>query len=159
LFYFFDDDIVTRQIDWKSILVKVAPGGFREIYHLQPTQAIIGPSFLLKVGGHEIPATHDQIPGTMNNYYEDYFWFDRDGPARIDIDIIPKILKAILPAGSSVWKGGGLDIQTLTYRMPVWEEGNGNCCPAGGMVEIKFRLDDGRLVVTDKHFNPHAKAE
>ncbi len=159
LFYFFDDDIATRQIDWKSILVKVAPGRFREIYHLQPTQAIVRPSFLLKVGDRQILATRDQIPGTGNNFYEDYFWFDRDGPVRIDIDVIPKVLKAILPAGSGVWKGGGLHMKTLTYRMPVWKENDGNCCPTGGRVELKFRLDDGRLVVTGKHFDPHAKPE
>jgi len=159
LFYFFDDHIGTRQRDWKSVLVRVAPGRFREIYHLQPTQAIISPSFLLKSGRDEILAIRDPIPGTMGNYYEDYFWFDRDGPVRIDIDSIPRVLKNMLPAGSGVWKGGGLDMKALTYRMPVWKEGDGNCCPTGGMVSLKLRLDRGRLTVTHRRFDPTAKPE
>jgi hypothetical protein len=159
LFYYFDDHMATGQSDWKSILVQSSAGEYREIYHLQPTAAEISPSFLIKAGNNEILGTHDQIPGTGNNFYEDYFWFGSNGPVRIDIGVISAALKSILPKGLGVWKGGGLDMESLRYRMPVWKEGDANCCPSGGMVVIAFRLDGGRLLITSKHFDHLAKPE
>jgi hypothetical protein len=158
LFYRFDDHIDSGQIDWKSILVETSPEQYREIYHLQPTQAEIGPSFFLKAGADEILVTRDQIPGAGNYYYEDYFWFDPGGPVRIDLDPIGQAVKSILPADSTVWNGGGLNMASLTYHMPVWKKGDAHCCPTGGTVDVKLRLDAGRIVVTSKHFDPAADA-
>lgn len=62
--------------------------------------------------------------------------------------------QSVLPSGYGVWKGGGLDMSTQRYYMPVWKKGDANCCPSGGTVEIRFRLQDGRIVVTSKHYNP-----
>ena len=154
VFYRFDDHIDSGEIDWKSILVQVSPAQFREIYHLQPTAAKIEPSFLMQAGSDEILATRDLIPGTGNNYYEDYFRFSPAGVVQIDIESIPNVLRSILPSGSGVWKGGGLDMRSLSYHMPVWKEGDANCCPSGGTVDLKFRLDGARLIVISKHFDP-----
>lgn len=157
VFYRFDDHVESGEIDWKSILVRVSPGKFREIYHLQPIAGKVVPSFFLKAGAEQILATRILIPGTGNNYYEDYFWFSPTGAVRIDIEAIDMALKSILPAGSGVWKGGGLDMRSLHYHSFVWREGDGNCCPTGGAVDIKLRLDGGRLMVTSNHFDPAAK--
>ncbi len=157
LFYFFDDHIGTGEIDWKSILVSVSPGQFHEIYHLQPPSAQITPSFLLKAGGEEILATRNLIPGTGNQYDEAYWWFGAAGPVRIDIESISDVLSSILPAGFGVWKGGALDMGTLTFRSSVWRTGDANCCPTGGAVTLQFRLDGGRLVVTKKNYDATAK--
>jgi hypothetical protein len=156
LFYRFDDHVDTGEIDWKSILVEVSPGRYREIYHLQPTQAEIKPSFFLKAGEEEILATRDLIPGTGNNYYEDYFWFSPAGPVRIDIETITKAVQSILPSGLGARKGGGLDMKSLSYRSAVWKDDDANCCPSGGVVDIKFRLDNGKIIVTSKHYDPTA---
>jgi hypothetical protein len=158
LFYRFDDHIDSGQIDWKSILVETSPGQYREIYHLQPTQAQIGPSRFLKAGKDELLATRDLIPGTGNNYYEEYFWFGPDGPVRIDLDAIGKAVQSVLPADTSVWNGGGLDMESLSYHMPVWKKGDAHCCPTGGTVDVKFKLEAGRIVVTSKHFDPATDA-
>lgn len=102
-----------------------------------------------------ILATRDSIPGTGNNYYEAYWWFDRDGLVRINADeAVATALKDILPAGLGVWKGGGLNLRDLTFESSVWKEGDANCCPTGGEVELKFRLDQGSLAVTDERFSP-----
>jgi hypothetical protein len=45
-------------------------------------------------------------------------------------------------------------MESLTFHMPVWRERDGNCCPTGGTVDVKFRLEGGRIVVTSKHFDP-----
>jgi len=95
LFYRFEDHVDTGEIDWKSILVEVAPGQFREIYHLQPTAAKIEAAFLLKAGDEEILGTRDAIPGTGAFYYEDYFWFSPSGPVRIDIEAIAAATKSV----------------------------------------------------------------
>lgn len=159
VFYFFDDHIHTGEIDWKSILVRVSPGEFREIYHLQPTAAKIKPAFFLNAGTDEILGTRDLIPGTGNNYYEDYFWLSSAGAVRIDIEAITEAAKSILPSGSGIWKGGGLDMRSLGYHTPVWKESDANCCPSGGTVDVKFRLDSGRILITSKQFDPLAKLD
>jgi len=111
----------------------------------------------MRAGADQILATRMLIPGTGNNYYEDYFWFSPGGPVRIDIETITAALKSILPAGSGVWKGGGLDMRSLSYHNSVWKDRDANCCPSGGAVDIRFRIDDGRVIVTSKHFDPLAK--
>ena len=156
--YFFDDHVSTGQVDWKSVLVAVSPGRYREIYHLQPPAAQITPSFLMKAGAEEILATRNLIPGTGNQYDEAYWWFGPDGPVRIDIESISEALSTILPAGYGVWKGGGLDMKTLTFRSAVWKPSDANCCPTGGAVTLRFRLDRGRLVVIEKNYDSKAKA-
>lgn len=159
LLYRFDNHVDTKEIDWKSIVVEVSPGLFREIYHLQPTAALIEPSFVVKAGSEEILGTHDLIPGTGNNFYEDYFWFSSAGAARIDIETIGEAMKSVLPKGYGVWKGGGLDMAALSYHNSVWKEGDANCCPSGGAVDVRFRLDGSRVIVTSKNFDPSAKPE
>jgi hypothetical protein len=159
VFYRFDSHVDTKEIDWKSIVVEVSPGQFREIYHLQPTEALIEPSFVVKAGSEEILGTHDLIPGTGSYYYEDYFWFSPAGAARIDIEEINQAAQSVLPTGFGVWKGGGLDIGKLSYHMPVWKQGDSNCCPTGGAVDVKFRLDGNQIIVTSKNFDSSAKPE
>ncbi|MGA8030656.1 MAG: hypothetical protein WB992_26225 [Bryobacteraceae bacterium] len=158
LFYYFDEQVESGEIGWKSILVSVSPGLFREIYHLQPTQAQIGPAFFLTAGTTELLGTRDLIPGTGNNYYEDYWWFGSEGPIRINIELIGEVLKSLLPVGYGVWKGGGLDMKSLTFQSPVWKNSDANCCPSGGIVHLKFRLDRGHLIVTEKYFDALAKS-
>jgi hypothetical protein len=159
VFYFFDDNIDTKKIGWKSILVRVSPGQFREIYHLQPTGAMIEPAFILKAGTNEILGTRDRIPGTGNYYYEDYFWFSSAGAVRLNLEAIGEATKSVLPSGSGIWKGGGLDMRSLLYRTCVWNKGDANCCPSGGEVVVRFRLEAGRVIVTSKHFDTEAKPE
>jgi hypothetical protein len=154
VFYCFDDHVDSKEIDWKSILVEVSPGQFREIYHLQPLAAQIRPSFLLKVSSERILATSDLIPGTGNYSYEDYFWFSHAGPSRIDFQPIRSAAQSILPADFGIWKGGGLDLLALRYYTPVWRQTDANCCPTGGSVDVRFRIDDGRIVITKKQYDP-----
>ncbi len=157
LFYFFDDHITTGQVDWKSILVSVSPGHFREIYHLQPPAAQIGPSSVMTAGTENILATRDLIPGTGNQYDEAYWSFGPNGPVRIDIESISEVLTSVLPAGFGVWKGGGLDMKTLTFRNWVWKPDDANCCPTGGAVTIRFQVDHAQLLVTEKNYDPNSK--
>ncbi len=154
LYYQFDGTVDRAEIEWKSILVEVSPGKYREIYHLQPTNAVIKPSFIGKAGAGEILATRDVIPGTGNYSYEDYFWFSPAGATRINIEEIGTTVQTLLPNGYGVWKGGGLDMEAMKYRSGVWKDGDANCCPSGGTVEVDFRLEENRIVVTRSHYDP-----
>ncbi len=156
LYYRFDENVDGAEVNWKSILVEVSPGLYREIYHLQPTNALIKPSYIGKAGSEEVLVTHDVIPGTGNYSYEDYFWFSPGGAARINVEEIGAAVQALLPKGYGVWKGGGLDMQAMKYRWGVWKEGDANCCPSGGTVEVEFRLEENRIVVTKSHYDPKA---
>jgi hypothetical protein len=39
------------------------------------------------------------------------------------------------------------------------KKGDSNCCPSGGEVIVKFRLEGGQIIVTGKHFDPAAVPE
>jgi len=47
----------------------------------------------------------------------------------------------------------------LGYHTPVWKESDANCCPSGGTVDVKFRLDGSRILITSKRFDPLAKLD
>lgn len=154
LFYYFDEGIESRTIDWKSILVRVPSGQFREIYHLQARGIEIDPAYFMDAGSTEILATSDSMGGTGNFSYESYWWFDKDGPVRINTDDAVSAALDILPAGYEIRNGGGLNMETLTFLSSVWKPGDAHCCPTGGGVEIKFRLDKGFLTIIHKRFTP-----
>lgn len=154
LFYYFDKGIETGRADWKSILVRIPSGLLYEIYHLQAMGMEIGPSYFMNAGSTEILATSTPWGGTGNWSYESYWWFDKDGPVKINTDTAEAAALQIIPAGSEIENGGGLDMEHLTFESAVWKKEDAHCCPTGGSVEIKFKLDKGLLVVTDKRFTP-----
>ena len=161
LLYFFDDDIESGKADWKSILVRVPGGQFYEIYHLQATGIDMDTAYFMDARSSvdkravEILATSDVMPGTGFRSYEAYWWFDKDGPVRIDTDgAVEAALTEMLPAGTDIQTGGGLNMETLTYRNSVWKVGDAHCCPSGGGVDIQFKLDKGVLSVIHQQFKP-----
>lgn len=154
LFYYFDDGIESKRIDWKSILVRVASGQFREIYHLQGEGIEIDPAYFMDAGSTEILATEDSWGGTGNFSYEAYWWFDKEGPFRIDTEQALSIALEMIPAGSEIENGSNFNMETLTFLSNVWKTGDAHCCPTGGGVEIKFRLHKGSLIVVSKRFTP-----
>ena len=55
-----------------------------------------------------------------------------------------------------IWKGYGLDWNSLSYSVAVWKEGDPNGGPSGGQVDIKFKVVHGKIEVTDKRYTPPA---
>jgi hypothetical protein len=152
VFYYFDDD---PRIAWKSLLVESKRNQFIEIYHLQPTQATIGASFIIQAGGATLLSTKDPIPGTGAFSYETYWEFDKTtGPVRVDIETIGDAAVSVIPKGMSIWKGYGLDVAALNYSVAVWKEGDANCCPTGGSVEVQFKIVHGKIEITSKRYTP-----
>lgn len=153
--YFFDK---AANPDWKSILVKVAPNRYREIYHLQLTeiQARIYPSTLVKAGRDTILATVTDVGGNKGMTTEDYFWFDRSGPKLIDLEPILEAAKAAVPPGKRIYNVGWNGMKAfpiLTFDFAALDDSSSLCC-SGSSVEVKITLDLGRVIVASAQYRP-----
>jgi hypothetical protein len=147
--------INASELTIKMILVERKVGEFCEIYHQQMSPDMVGaePAYLVQVGAETILATTDPISGNGGRLEELYWTFDKDGPILLDVtDKIDEILKKLLPKGLIIMNGGGFNVRTLTYGMPVWKPGDAHCCPTGGSIEIKFALKDHQLVVISRSY-------
>jgi hypothetical protein len=145
----------------KMVLAERKPGDFCEIYHEQDDRQglTVTPSYFVEVDSEKVLVTRDRVPGTGNEYNEAYWTFDEKGPILLDSvgqfsnGAVHATAEKLLPSGMRVRKGGGFDIQTLSYEMGVWQEGDANCCPTGGSVHIRFALKDHRLVVVSQEYS------
>ncbi|HEY4838081.1 MAG TPA: hypothetical protein VIH72_05715 [Candidatus Acidoferrales bacterium] len=140
----------------KMILVERKPGEFCEIYHEQGESEMltIEAAYIGRADTEQILVTNDRISGTGNDYNEAYWTFDKEGPILLDMNLVDETVGSLLPDGMDVQKGGAFEIGTLTYDSAVWKEGDGGCCPSGGEVHIKFALENHKLVVVEKKFEP-----
>lgn len=68
------------------------------------------------------------------------------------------VVSELLPEGTRIPKGGGFDVKTLTYRSDVWQEGDGNCCPIAGRVELDLEIKNCTLVILHARYTPQARA-
>jgi hypothetical protein len=153
VFYFFDEK---AEPDWKSILIKTQPGQYREIWHYQRVEGGIWPSYLLRVGNETLLGLSDDC--YKQQVIQEYYWFGKDGPVRIDLSPIWKAAEAVVPEGTTTWYlyDGRTDlpagrINVGLIRKPGWQ-----CCN-GGVVEVKFELNNGQVVVRGARLDPTAK--
>ena len=126
--------------------------------HLFLKSAYPGPndSFVVKMGELEIVASEMVESGTGVFVSAVYFLIEGAGIRKLHTKPgFKQAFSGLVPDGCGIWKGGGFDIRTLTYRKPVWCDGDANCCPSGGRVEIDFRIDDDQLVpIRNVYFPP-----
>jgi hypothetical protein len=54
-----------------------------------------------------------------------------------------------LPPCYGLWKGPFLDFESLSLDMSVWINGDGNCCPTGGRLKVKFKIEGDVLKVAE----------
>ena len=148
--------------DWKSILVKTGPDQYREIYHLQPTQvdSHAGASFIVNVGQDQLLGARYNVGGNKGIYSDDHYWFHKSGPALVDFGPVRVAARAALPDGKSLWGGGDENgprtLALAMFRFWVLDKGDWLCC-GGGAVEVRFRLDQGRVIVTGTNYDPSAR--
>lgn len=148
--------------EWsKRILVEDKPGELCELYSFESMDGIAYPrrAFLLRHSAQTVLGTRCPISGTGALYEEEYWSFTAAGPVPLAAnEVVAAALKTLLPPGYGVWKGYGLNMERLCYAMPVWKPGDGNCCPTGGSVYLKFALRNGRLIVTNRRYSASADA-
>ena len=152
--------------DWKPLFIKMIlverrPASFARFITENPTTSWTPsnqPTLLMSIHS-KVLAARDRISGNGNFYDEEYWTFDKQGPIPLNQDTIYQALKKLLSKGKEVLNGGGFDIEKLCYAMPVWQEGDGHCCPSAGVVQIKFALKNHQLVVVKQKYNPQPTQE
>ena len=153
LYYFGEDGT----LDWKAVLVKVGPDQYREIFHVQRTQVdqYVGPSKLVTAGQERLLSTVAFVGGNKGMEYGDYFWLSKNGPVLLDTGVLVTAARSALPNGKAPGGQPRIDFRVMIARISANSAGNYLCCD-GGVVEVKFRLQDGRITITRTHYAPSA---
>ena len=94
---------------------------------------------LLLVAGH--------LEGTGNFNAGALYLFEGATFAEIDTESWLADLQRQLPKGWGAWKGIYPDFETFTATTPLWQTGDGNCCPTAGKADIVLGLEGRRLVI------------
>jgi hypothetical protein len=117
------------------------------------------PSRITTVQGHSILMSRTRESGSGHLWIEDYFLFD-EPVGLVNLRVLDRIgeeLDRLLPLRQRVRKGGGFDIETLSFAHAVWNEGDSNGGPTGGQVFLKFRIAAGRLELESASVEPAAQ--
>lgn len=88
-----------------------------------------------------------RLSGTGNLNASAYYLWRHGGWRRLDADAWIEDLQRRLPKGLGVWKGLWPDLERMAVDSPVWKDGDGNCCPSGGSVQVELAVDGDRLVI------------
>jgi hypothetical protein len=140
----------------KSIVVKIAPGLFHEVYYRERPQAdsIINPSFLVKAGANQLLGSRDFAGGNHGVFMEEYFWLDANGPARVDFAPLQAALQSTLPQGFEFVNDSfdnPLFFPALKLQAQVINRSSSPCCDYGNL-EVTFTMNRDKITVTGKSF-------
>jgi uncharacterized protein len=89
------------------------------------------------------------VSGTGNFNAEHVFRYDKDRLVEIDVTSWLDDLQRRVPKGWGAWKGVYPDYRKFTASTPLWQGGDGNCCPTAGRADIRLGLDHDRLVLRE----------
>ena len=151
-------DCTNMDIKHKGVVLRDGNGGHWILY-LQFYWSTASPDFLPllhEVAGQPVLSIRTRIPGTGNFYIEYHYIISRKTglPQMVDISAIDHAIISAVPKGWNVWKGGGLEFERLIYSTPIWQPGDGNCCPTGGKIEMKLTLTDDIITVSQVRYDP-----
>jgi hypothetical protein len=136
---------------WKSILVKVGPDQYREIYHYQGTESEAdGPSSLIG----PVLQTERRL-GLVGRRIDEFFWFDESGSTHIDQAMLAESAKTVVPNGDDTCTGYGLfatsSSPAVVFHMPTSRPGIARC-GGPGEVEVKLAMVKRQLIVTNVRY-------
>lgn len=142
----------------KQIMLKDKSGNHKIIYSQLPwsTASVDDLPYIIMIQGTPVLVYRTRVPGTGHFFIEYHFFYDeqRKKPILIDMSEIGNSLSRLLPKGHSIWKGGGFNIENMTFSHAVWKKGDGNCCPTGGGVYLKLILKNGKFFVVEEKYDP-----
>jgi len=132
------------EINWKSILVRVGPDRYKEIFHLQEsgTDRPIEPSSIVSSGGEQVLATMNSDGGNAGGCWEGYWWFDWSGPHALDFSRVETAVKNGVPDNTRFSiHCSDLDLKSGLARSGV-QKSDAQChaCDWIGEVTAQFRL-------------------
>lgn len=146
---------------------------YREIYHREPTQvdANAEPSVVVTVGDDQFLEASYFVGGNGGDVTHDYFWFDKTGPTLVDFRPILIAATSELPPGRTVkwvyemganvpgshhlWYGRMPLLSRVSVTSVIDDKSPGFVY--AGIVDVEFRFDSGRVVVTKASYDPNAK--
>ena len=147
-------NINNGELVMKRLLVQRDGEEFCAIYQQQyaAPEVQIKTATIEDVPGGPVLATKD---GVGNHGYLPAFWvFDDNGPIPLDLDILTNAMNKLLPPGYEVRGDYGLDMHSLCYQSLVWRKNECNACASGGTVFVRFALQDHRLIVLQRAYDP-----
>jgi hypothetical protein len=83
---------------------------------------------------------------------------DAGGWTEIETESWREALATRLPPGLEVWQAVDYDMEEAIARSPLWREGDGNCCPSGGMVNADLRIAGRSLALDEIRLDAVARA-
>ncbi|MHC4132705.1 MAG: hypothetical protein ACYSSP_04615 [Planctomycetota bacterium] len=151
-------DLTDNENKCKQIMLKDKSGNHKIIYSQLPwcTAGVDDLPHIVTIQGISVLLYRTRVPGTGFLFIEYYFIYNKynNRPVLIDTSAISESLSSLLPKGYSVWKGGGFNIEKMTFSHAVWKNGDGNCCPTGGRVDLKLSLKNGKIIVVEERYDP-----
>jgi hypothetical protein len=146
-----DDGLRTSE----GSLIEVTPDRrIQAVWGIQLAGEYVSDAVLLHKPGAVLLHVPVRYSGT--GAYRDDFLFRWKGTYWQEVDTASWKKAITLPPCYGLWKGPFLEFETLTLDMPVWIDGDGNCCPTGGTLKVKFALEGDVLEVTEWH---HVRSE
>jgi len=156
LFYYWREE---TEPGMKSILIQTAPDEYHEIYHDEPNEGTVKPSFIVRSGS-------DQVVCVLDNVYrldaeEDCFFPENNGVVRMDFHPVWDAAQRVVPRGRSVWAHGvnaKSTFEKMIMKVRTISEGIDRCCDTQGAVNVQFKLERGLVVVLQATFDPDAES-
>jgi hypothetical protein len=155
-------DVIEKSLHLKQIVLESPPGMYRILYSLATgTRVVPGPSKIVTVQGKPILVTSSPPQDPERFYEEKLFLLDEQSglPTELNVEgVIGSALWEFFP--DKLWLGKAVcpfDLQTLTYQAPVYKDGDPECCPTGGSVEIRLGFQGSLLVPIYKKYDPTKK--
>jgi len=155
LFYYWHEE---PRPGMKSILVQTGVDTYREIYHDEPNEGDPLPSFLVSAGSDTLLCLKDNV--YRSDVEDDCFWFGKDGVVMLDFTPVWQAAQRTIPDGKRIWAHDVMARVTIPQlAIPVWlqvPQGLHPPCCGPGVVYVRFRLELGRIVVTQTDYDPDA---
>jgi hypothetical protein len=140
--------------DWKSILVKTGPDRYREIYHDEPNEGKVMPSFLRQLGG-------ETVLGAFDNQYrmdaaEEFWCFSMGVPIRLNLEPLWQAAMKATPADQYTLAGSPFArvIHSDSVSVNTFQNCNMPRCASRGRVHVKFKMQQCSLRVVSSEFEP-----
>jgi len=144
--------------DTKTILVKIGPNLYREIYHCEPVTGGPVPSQFVNSAGMRLLLARYRVGGKSPDL-NDYYLFDQAGSTLLDFGPVLAAAKAALPSGgilrAFLLQGipGAHYLWNHTFpllcKLDVFDEAESSRL---GFLEVEFRFDHGAVVPTSTRY-------
>lgn len=109
------------------------------------------PEFM-DIAGHPVMNIPIQLTGTGAGNDSEYFVHQGQDWRQLDTQSWSNELNAQLPKGKQIRKGIWPNMQRMTAAVPLYQQGDSNCCPTGGAALVELGMKDTRIILKSVKF-------